>query len=196
MKIMNDLISLFMKILGSINVLLLFASLILNSFVLFICLRSKKLRSTSTFKLLAFGSVNDIFSCLPWNFEDFCISFLSWQPYSDSLFYCRWSSIFLQSYTFNLISWILVTVSLDRLLSMTIKKWSNIYFAGCRPVLFVSILAFIIFTLYLNQVFTIGKILIVNGTEKVDCYVSAFSNIDWFRINVQVKNFYILKVWM
>lgn len=175
--------------LGSLNLILIFASFILNSFVLFICLRSKRLRTISTFKILSFSSVNDIIACLAWNFSDFTSSVFSWRPYEHSMFFCRFLAIFSQYSSISLISWLLVTISLDRLLSMTLRKWSNIYFNSYKPLIFSSCLTFTILVINFNQVFTIGGVFNVNETEKLICYISNFPDIDWYRINSQVYPF-------
>ena len=184
-----QLIDLFTKIFSIFNLLLIFISLILNSLLLLICIRSKKLRSTSTFKLIAFNSINDIIVCITWNLSDFLSSFFYFKPYNHSLFYCRFLNIFLQYSATSFMSWHLVSVSLDRLLSMMIRGWYNVYFTGIRPIIFSTVLAIVILAVYFNQNFLIGGIFNINGTEQVICYISATSDIDWYFINSQVKNF-------
>lgn len=184
----QELLNLFTKIFGSLNLVLIFASLFFNLLLLYTCLQSKKLRSSSTFKLIAFGSVNDILVCLAWNFEDFTDSFFSWQPYNLSLVYCRWISVLLQYSSISFTSWLLVSVSLDRLLSMIIKKWSAICFIGPRPVIYSAVLAFIILFVYSNTLFTIGVKFNQNDTyDQIICFISANEEIDWYQINSQVN---------
>ena len=109
------------------NLFLVICTFILNPAILFICLKSKKLRSTSTFKLIAFGAINDILVCLGWNLQCFMNAYFDLQPYFKNLFYCRWISVFLQFTTLEIESWILVSISFDRILSLSFKKWSNYY---------------------------------------------------------------------
>lgn len=184
-----QLIDLFTKIFSILNLLLILSSLILNSLLLLICVRSKKLRSTSTFKLIAFNSINDIIVCFTWNLSDFLGSFFYFIPYNSNLFYCRFMNIFLQYSAISFISWHLVSVSLDRLLSMMVRGWYSIYFTGIRPIIFSACMAFTILAVYFNQLFTFGGIFNINGTEKVICYTSASPDIDWFFINSQVNFF-------
>lgn len=184
-----QLIDIFTKIFSILNLILILISLILNSLLLLICVRSKKLRSKSTFKLFAFSSVNDIIVCFTWNLTDFISSFFYWTPYNESLFFCRFLDIYLQYSATSFISWHLVSVSLDRLLSMIIRGWHSIYFNGIRPIIFSACLAFVILALYFNQLFTFGGIFNINGTEQVICYTSAYLDIDWFLINSQVNIF-------
>ena len=166
----SDLITLFTKITASFNLLLMVGSSILNPMVFYICTRSKRLRSTSTFKILAISSLNDFFCNLPWNQEAFTNSFFDLQSPFRSLFYCRWISVFLQFSSFEFTSWLMVSISLDRLLSMTFKKWSKTVFVGVKPVIYSGILAFIILAINFHEVFTSGYNFDLNGTEIIVCY--------------------------
>lgn len=177
----------FSKILAVYTLILIVASVILNPLVLFICLKSKKLRSTNTFKLLAFAAINDLLVCLAWDQESFTNTFFQLYPYFKSLFYCRWISVFLQFTTNEIESWMLVSISLDRLLSLSFKKWNTHFFNGLKPFIFASGLAFVIAAINFIEGFTSGFSYFDNGTEVVVCFVTPpeFS-IDWYTIMEQV----------
>ena len=175
-----NLIQLFTKITGSYNLLLIIVSCVLNPMVFFICVKSKRLRSTSTFKLLAIGAINDFICNLPWNQEAFTNSFFNLQSPYLSLFYCRWISVFLQFSSFEMTSWLLVSISLDRYLSMMVKKWSKHWFVGPRPVIFGILLAIVIIAINFNEGFTAGYSTIENGTEIVTCYENPDDEFQWY----------------
>src|SRR5579883_934203 len=84
------------KIFAIYNLSLILTSVVLNPLVLYICVRSKKLRSTSTFKLLTFSAVNDILVCIFWNEESFTDNFFNLQLYNKNIVYCRIFSEFVQ----------------------------------------------------------------------------------------------------
>ena len=183
----HQLIDLFTKIFSTYNLFLILASFILNPLVLFICLKSKKLRSTSTFQLLAFSSLNDTLSVIGWNQESFTNAFFALYPYSRSLAYCRFVSVFIQFSSLELESWMLFSISFDRLLSLMIKKWSKHYFGGIRPLIFATALAIFIWSINFISLFTGGFSYTSNGTEIVQCFQTppGFA-IDWYHIMSQV----------
>lgn len=183
----NAAIDVFTKLFAIYNLFLILAAIVLNPVVLFICTRSKKLRSTSTFKILAFCAINDIFNCIPWNLESFTNTFFNLNLPFLSIFYCQWISVFFQFASSQLESWLLVSISLDRLLSLTFKNWSKIYFMGYRPIIYSIALSFIIACININEVFTIGFIDIVNETTVVICYESRANEIDLYEIMSQVS---------
>jgi hypothetical protein len=75
------------------------------------------------------------------------------------------------------VSWLLlfsllkskVSVTLDRLLSILIQKWSKFYFNGYRPVIYAFVLLTLILLLNVVTLVTDGYMTVVNGTEKVVC---------------------------
>ena len=190
----QNVIDIFSKIFAAYNLLLIIVSVILNPLVLFICIKSKNLRSTSTFKILAFGAVNDLLTCLIWNEESFTNTFFDFQPYYRSFFYCRWLSMFLQYTTYDLETWILVSISFDRALSLTVKKWSKNYFNGVKPIIFCVVLIIVVIGVNLNQLFTVGYTKLVNGVEIVNCFGSPPNQLNWYKINAQVLDFLSLKI--
>lgn len=101
-------------------------AILLNPVVLLIILKSKRLRSTSTFKLLAVSAVNDILNIIGWNVDFFVYTIYDYLPSYRNLFFCRVIVTFLAYTTISIQSWILLSISVDRLLSMTVKKWSKL----------------------------------------------------------------------
>ena len=183
----RQLIDLINKIFSTYNLFLILASFILNPLVLFICLKSKRLRSTSTFKLLAFNSVNDILTVIGWNQESFTNAFFAFYPYSRSLAYCRFVSVFIQFSSLEIESWLLFSISFDRLLSLMFKKWSKHYFVGLRPFIFAFALTIFIWSINFVSLFTGGTSYMSNGTEIVQCFQTPPDfTIDWYHIMSQV----------
>ena len=190
----SQIVDIIGKILAVYNLALIFISVILNPLVLFICVNSKNLRSTSTFKLLAFGSINDILTCIPWNWENFAYTFFGLLLGTKNLTYCRWVPTFLQYSTIELASWLFVSISCDRFLSLSLPRWRNHYFNGIKPVIFASLLTLFIFGINLNEIFTVGYTYMDNGTEVIQCFGNLPDQFPWYYTMSQVnKQYNILK---
>lgn len=179
-------IDVFSKISAAYNLLLIISSVILNTLLIFICVKRKNLREISTFKLLAFSAFNDMLTCLVWKEESFTNTFFDFRPYSRSLLYCRLMSMFLQYTTMELESWLLVSISLDRALSLSISKWSRIYFKGIWPIVFCIVLTLFVIGVNINQFFTLGFTQVINGTEAISCFKSFSGDVEWYQINNEV----------
>jgi hypothetical protein len=180
----------FSKIFAVYNLILILASFILNPIVLYICIKSKKLRSISTFKLLEFSSLSDMLTMIGWNQESFTNALYL---YTRNLWYCRLVTIFLQFSTLEYQSWMLVSISLDRLLLMTVRRWRKFYFNGFKPIFYSSFLAIFIIAINSNQLFYGGNKVDVNGTTIIVCNESPTDqSIDWYKITSQV--FKVLKI--
>jgi hypothetical protein len=177
----------FSKIFAVYNLILILASFILNPIVFYICIKSKKLRSINTFKILAFSSVNGMLTMIGWSQESFTNAFFSLYPYTRSLWYCRLVTIFLQFSTLEYQSWMLVSISLDRLLLLTVRRWSKFYFNGFKPIIYLSFLALFIAAINSNQLFYGGNKIDVNGTSVIVCQQSEPDQpIDWYTVTSQV----------
>lgn len=178
------------KALAIYNLLLIVAGIVLNPIVLYICLKSKALRSSSTFKLLAVNSVNDLINCIAWNMECFTDTFFGLHLYSRNFFYCKWISTFLEFTTQTLTSWMLVSISLDRLLTISFKNWSIRYFRGFCPYLYsfflTLLIAFINFSMAINS----GYKYAINGTEIIVCFDNASDEFPFYELMTKVNFFF------
>ena len=164
-------------------------SIILNPLVIIIILKSERLRTTSTFKILTVSAVNDMLVCLSWNLEMFLYTLFNYEPVNESVFYCRWLSNFLQLTTLSIESWLLLSISVDRLLSLKVKKWSKFYFNGYRPYIFAVLLCFTMAAIHFFEVFTIGYSYFDNETqtEIFVCYTTHPSlGYDWYNFALRV----------
>lgn len=170
-------------------------AIILNTCVLIICLKSKKLRSTSTFKILTVSAFNDMLCCIPWNLEVFTSTMFNYILSYQLIFYCRWISNFLQYTTLHIQSWILLSISVDRLLSMTVKKWTKFYFSGYRPYIFAFFLCLFMAGTNIFEIFTVGYSFNDNETqtEVIMCYVTDPSiGFDWYTFSTKVNCFLLI----
>lgn len=193
MDTQHAVIDVFAKIFAVYNLILIIAAIVLNPMIIYVCLRSSKLRSTSTFKMLTIGAVNDLLCSLAWTQECFTNTFFNLQPQSRSLFYCQWISVFLQLTTFEIASWNMVSISLDRLLSLSLKKWSKSYFNGMKPYIYTACLMFVIAAINFVEVFNSGYISYdENGTEIITCYANPPDSFPWYNTMSQVE-YIILK---
>ena len=124
-----------------------------------------------------------------WSEESFTNAFFSLYPYTRSLWYCRLITIFIQFSTLEYQSWMLVSISLDRLLLMTVRRWRKFYFNGFKPIFYSSFLAILIISINSNQLFFGGNKVDVNGTTIIVCNESPTDqSIDWYKITSQVYN--------
>lgn len=96
------------KIFSSFSLVITVSGTILNLIVCTICLR-KRLRSKSTFQLMAFISLSDLCALYEWNFLHFVSGILmnNEDPNSNSLFTCKLTTI-LQFVTLQYSAWMLV----------------------------------------------------------------------------------------
>ena len=191
MDLNKKLIEIVSKLFASICLIEIISAFILNLLIIFICLKSKRLRSTSTFKLLIAKAINDMLICFPWNQENFSITFFDYFTSNKNLIYCRLVSIFLQTVTLNIQTWILLSISTDRLLAMAVKNWKKIYFSGCRPFIFSSVLCFLIAGIHFHSIFTVGYSFYNNSTqqEMVVCFKTnpEYNSINWFPFMAKVS---------
>ena len=183
----NSLISIFTAIFAWYHLFLMVSSIILNPLVAFVCIKSRNLRSTSTFKLLAFNSINDIIVCFEWNLADFVNTAIGYNLSRRSLVYCRLATYFLQYSTLNLSSWMYVSISLDRLLSLSLANWTRVHFARFRPYYYSALLAAIMFAVNFNEIFTVGYSFVGNGTEVVVCNKNTNGSFPWNKVMAQVN---------
>ena len=182
-----EAVSILAKISSGYNLILVIAPIILNPIVLFICLKSKKLRSISTFKILTVNSIIDILVCLPWNFENFAANFKFYPGYL-SLFYCQWITIYLQSTTIQIESWLILSISVDRLLSLSFNKWSKSIFINSRPYIYCACLILFFLVFNIPRGYFGGYSVVEDGTESIFCYVTPPGNsIDWVKIESEVN---------
>lgn len=165
------LINVLNQIMGVWGLCLILSSVVFNFLVCFVCLRSRQLRSTTTFKFLAIAAINDMLLCFPWDLDDFTSVFFEYPIYLRNLFYCNYIEIFLQYSTINFSSWLFVSISLDRVLSLSVKKWSSQYFTAHRPVVYVVMLALAIVSMHVVSIFGTGySYRNENGTYVVVCF--------------------------
>ena len=163
-------------------------SIILNPLVIIIILKSERLRTTSTFKILVVSAVNDMLVCFSWNVEMFLYTLFNYEPVNNSVFYCKWLSNFLQLTTLSIESWLLMSISVDRYLTIKVKKWSKFYFNGSRPYIFAVLLCFTIAAIHLFEVFTIGYTTFDNEThiEIFVCLTDPAFGYDWYNFALRV----------
>lgn len=174
-----DAIDVLSKILAAYNLLLIIMGTLLNPIVCYVCLRSSKLRTVSTFKFLSIIAINDIVSLYMWNQEHVTQIFFNIELISISLFYCRYISAFLQYFTLQFSSWMWVSISLDRLLSLSLKHWSRVLFNGFRPFMYMATLAVILVAINFSVLFHEGYIDEINGTTLVVCYEDKENMFQW-----------------
>ena len=190
MTISHDIINILSKLFACYNILLILVGFILNPLVAIIYLKGNRLRTKSTFKILAVGAVNDMLVCIARNHEGFTTTFFNYSGVYVSLLYCRWISIFIQYTTIQLESWILLSLSVDRLLSLVDRKWSRFYFIGSRPFIYTFLLYFLIVLINIHGGINGGYSYYDNETQKdvIVCYATNPAvGFDWYRFESQVS---------
>ena len=178
------------KVLSCLCIVETSAAIVLNPLVIIIILMSKRLRQISTFKILAVSAVNDMLVTISWNVEMFGYTMFNYIPSSNSIFFCRFFANFLGYTTLCIETWILLSISVDRLLSMTVKKWTKFYFKGYRPFIFAVLLFVFIGALNFQIIFTGVYIFYDNETqtEVYYCYMTDPSyGYDWYGFATKVS---------
>lgn len=180
------------KIFACLSIVETILSIIFNPLVLIIILRSKKLRQISTFKILAISAVNDMLVAIAWNVDMFGMTMFNSTPSSNSIFFCRFFATFLGYATLCIETWILLSISADRLLSMAVKKWTKFYFNGYRPYIYTVSLSLFIAGLNIFVGVTSGSAIHDNQTQTdfFNCYMTDPSfGYDWYNFESKVSNF-------
>lgn len=173
------------------GLILIIFGLFLNLLVCLICLKSKRLRVTSTFKILAIAAINDSILCFTWNFDDFTNTFFDFRPYRRNLFYCQVMVNFLAFVTITYASWLLVTLSLDRVMSLYIRTWNKHYFKGLRTLYFSIVLLILIIGINAVTIFRTGHSYVnANGTEINVCFTESNGSSEIFDIMSKVKFYF------
>lgn len=190
----NHLIAIFTDITACCNLLLIVIGLIMNPLVFLVCVKSKKLKNHTTFKLLAVASINDLLSCILWNMEAFSVSFFNVNPPFVNLTYCRIGSTFIEFSTMQITSWMLVSISFDRFMSIVVIKWNNFYFTGKRPIIYSVCLIVAILALNFNEVLYGGYSYMQNGTQVIVCYETSPDDYQWMNIMSNVNHRIYTKV--
>ena len=178
------------KIFASVCIIETVSGIILNPLFLIIYLKSKRLKSSSTFKIFAVSAINDMLVGIPWNQENFFSAMFNYSASYSSVYYCRWIANFFQYTTLTIETWIVLSISVDRLLSMVVRKWSKFYFGGNRPYIFTVLLCFLISAINFHLIFTGGYTRFDNetNTERVICFASDPSlNYDWYSFAAKVS---------
>lgn len=184
----ENIIEIFNKIFAAYAFILLVFGTILNSLIVFICSKSKLLRSNSTFKLVALIAISDLMSLFEWNCENFTITFFNFAAYTQSLFYCRFFSVFLQFCTLEFSSLMWLSISINRYLSIQVKHWNRTHFHGFRPFVYAFLIALIIFAVNSVELFKTGYSYQENGTEIIVCYATSQDDYYWFDTMTNVNS--------
>nr|QVK45786.1 G protein-coupled receptor [Proales similis] len=188
------------KVLALYTLLLMVAGT-LGNLVTFTIMMRKSLRKYSCMRYLAVLSLADLVVLYQWNLNSFYKYYLTRPPeYTDleelSVFWCRWISYFAFT-SLQLSSWLLATVSIDRLMLLHSSWWKR-HMTKPRTVNFI--IATIIGTVFaLNS-----HILVLNGFETnktnehnltqtvVECYRSRedknYIFPKWERVHLLVYN--------
>ena len=186
-EFISKLIEILGKILGYWALSLIFISIVLNILVCFICLSSKQLRSVNTFKMLAIGAISDLLQSLTWNYENFLYTLNSLTTPFNSLFFCKFFSMFIQYVSMAFSNWILVSISFDRVMSLCVKKWDRQYFKGNRPFVYLAFLAILFIAININSIFKGAYISSSNSSEKAVCYVDSDRSFNWTETQFRVS---------
>lgn len=177
------------RIMAIWGLILILCGIAFNFLVCYVCIKSNQLRSNTTFKFLAIIAINDILLCFPWDFDGFTSVFFDYPAYFRNLFYCEYIEVFLQYATINFDGWMYVSISLDRVLSLSVKKWSCQYFNGYRPIAYSAFLALVIVAMNIVSIFKTGySYRDENGTDVVVCFEDSNESTEAYDIINLVKS--------
>ena len=156
------------KIITIFSLLLIVFGTIGNLIAFKLCL-SISSTNAATFVFLRFLSLSDAVSLYFWNFAHFYQAYFEKSIYEISPFFCAFPN-FCQCVTLQLSAWLLVIISWERLLSVTVKNWSLVYFKGYTPLYTAIVLTLVIVGLNSHIFFTYGFFVdLGNGTKMFTC---------------------------
>ncbi|RNA27475.1 neuromedin-U receptor 2-like, partial [Brachionus plicatilis] len=130
-------------------------------------------------------AISDTLCLYEWNLNHFIVSFFQVDFAFKSLAWCR-LSLFLQYVCLQYSAWILVSIALDRLLSILVKKWQRFYFNDKKPIVYCITLALVLIALNCKVLESNGYINVVNGTELVVCYAQSDNDRSLFYLFGQI----------
>lgn len=109
------------KILGIVSLFLFFFGLVGNILTFFVCQR-KPIRNITTFRLLKFISISDIFALSVWNIDVFLMSFFGFAHEYISGYWCK-IAVFLQYFCLQYSAWLLVSVTYKFLINFFVQRF-------------------------------------------------------------------------
>ena len=161
------------KIFGIVSLLLLIVGTIGNLFSLIICTR-KRLRAVPTFVFYSFMLVNDIISLYFWNLNHYMEQFHNFVFQKHSLWYCKIGT-FIQIFTLESSSWILVLMSIERYLCSVIKTWRKVYFNSKKAIIVCVAVITFFFIFDMNLIYLVTYTPSPNSTYSImDCISNPF----------------------
>ena len=119
------------------------------------CLVCFRLRSTTTFVFLAIAAVFDAASLYFWNLNHFTQTFLDIDLQSKNLNSCRIGQ-FVQFTSLEISAWLLVLMSVDRLLTISVNSWKRIYSTPKRAALVGGLCCLLLIGLNINVLVLYG----------------------------------------
>ena len=160
---MNSNLDVINKELGVFSVILAILGTAFNLLTFSVCMR-KRLRETPTFIFLAFMVINDTYSLYFYNLNSFATSFFKTLLQEISLEFCKFVN--LSQFISNQSSaFLLVTMCIERYLSIKITNWRKVYFNSKKATILSAaiVVFFFLFNIHLASTLYIPKS-ITNGT--------------------------------
>lgn len=146
-------VNFFMSAIGLYCFLLIILGTIGNLLTIYICLR-RRLRSYTTFIFISFMCFCDSISLYVWCLDHFLEPYFGLTIEQISPISCR-IGYFVQFFSLQSSSWLLVMSSLDRYLSVRIKQWRPIYFKANQAI-FCSVSAISLALIANSQLLVLG----------------------------------------
>ena len=177
-----------LEILAYYSLFLVVAGTIGNFATFIVCYR---LRSTTTFVFLMVSSVVDAIALYFWNANHFTSVIVNTDLQNLNRLSCK-LGMFVQFTSLQSSAWLLVAMSLDRLMSVWISHWKLVYFKPTQAFM-ASIAVLVLFMLVnLNVPFTFSHDITVNGTTKIQCFATSDPATYWMQTWEIVSYFFTL----
>jgi hypothetical protein len=128
-----------------------------------------RIKNNNTFIFLTYLSLSNGFTLYTWNLFHFFFIYFN-VNISNVNFFCCKAGYFVQYASLQIVSWLLVLISVEQLLSVMIKHWRTIYFKPIRARLTAAGLVAFFLILNSHVLFTFGYTRDVNGTMIEFCY--------------------------
>ena len=167
-----------LQILAYYSLFLAIAGTIGNCLTFIICYR---LRSTTTFVFLMVSSIFDTTALYFWNVNQFTSTILDIDLQNLNKLSCKFG-MYVQFTSLQISAWLLVAMSIDRLMSVWISRWRISYFKKRQAIISSLTVLLLIMVINLNVPFTYSHDIVVNGTAKIQCFATSDPKTHWMQV--------------
>ena len=172
------MVDVFSLAIGVYALLIILVGTIGNFLIFVTTLQVDRRENNTTFIFLRFLSISDWITLFFFNLDSFTLPVYGVYLENISIMSCKWVD-FLQFTSFQSSAWLLVSLSVDRCLSVIYVNWHRLYFNAERALYFASAVVITNVLINIQILFTFGAAdLVYNNVTNTTSEVSRCFNID------------------